>query len=327
MTEITHEYSLENFNRQIEYAIQNYVPHGLKSSQFSNIIICGLGGSGIGGRIAKAYYADKATLPIDVFSDYSLPRYASKNSLIILSSYSGTTEETLAMFQQAQKLGAKIICISSGGELLSLAKSNNLPLYPIETGYQPRMALGFSLTYNLMILGELFETDTKKELESVLSIYQNNAQYQTLAREILNQFAGRETQKFVIIADNPMEAVGVRFCQQLQENAKSEAFINVLPEANHNAFESYYGKLPTNFIMLNSHSNDRNTGRFAYLKQLLESQGNTVVALDLKNASISELYKTIYITDWISIFLADIKGSDKMSVPNIMGLKNFLKTF
>jgi glucose/mannose-6-phosphate isomerase len=327
MTEITHEISLEQFNQQIQYAIKHYQPHGLKHSQFSNIIIGGLGGSGIGGRIAKAYFSDKASLPIEVYSDYALPRYASSNSLIILCSYSGATEETLAMFEQAKKLGCKIICISSGGELYQLAQAAALPLYPIETGYQPRMALGFSLTYNLLLLGELFGLDTRNELENTVSLYQNSKQYQKTAMDILGEFAGKEKQKFVVITDNPTEAVGVRFCQQLQENAKSEAFVNVLPEANHNAFETYYGELPTNFIMLNSNTNDRNKGRFAYLKQLLEKQGNKVIEISLENASIYELYKAIYITDWVSIFLADKKGSDKMTVPNIMGLKNFLKTF
>lgn len=327
MTEITHEISLEQFNQQIEFAIAHYVPHGLKANQFTNIVIGGLGGSGIGGRIAKAYFADKSSMPIEVYSDYNLPQYTSKNSLVILCSYSGATEETLAMFQQAKEIGCKIICISSGGELFSLANANAMPLYPVETGYQPRMALGFSLTYNLLILGELFGVDTKTELGNTTSIYQNIKEHQSSARETLSRFSGKENQKFVVITDNPTEAVGVRFCQQLQENAKTEAFVNVLPEANHNAFETYYGVLPTNFIMLNSNTNVRNNGRFAYLKQLLEKQGNTVVEISLKDASIYELYKTIYITDWISIFLADLRGSDKMHVPNIAGLKEFLKTF
>lgn len=327
MEVITHEFSLEHFNSQIQFAISNYKPHGLKASNFDNIVIGGLGGSGIGGRIAKAYFADKSTLPIEVYSDYNLPKYTSKKSLVILCSYSGSTEETLALYEQAKALGCPIICISSGGELFANASNDNYPLYTVETGYQPRMALGFSLSYNLLILGELFGVDTKKELENTKNIYSNCAEYQTIASGILDSFKGKENYKFAVVTDNATEAVGVRFCQQLQENAKTEAFVNVLPEANHNAFETYYGELPTNFIFINSHTNSRNTGRFAYLKQLLEKQNNKVVEINLADASIYELYKAIYITDWVSIFLADKRGSDKMTVPNIMGLKNFLKTF
>lgn len=327
-THITHEIALESFYHQVNYALEHYTKHNLKASDFSNVIIAGLGGSGIGGRIAKAYYADKASLPIEVYSDYQLPSYTSAKTLVILSSYSGLTEETLAMYEKATKIGCRILCITSGGTLLELATASKLPLYPVETGYQPRMALGFSLTYNLMILGELFGIEVKPELERTKAeIYDNLAANQDDARKMLSFFEKTIDNKFVVIADNATEAVGVRFCQQIQENAKVEAFINVMPEANHNAFETYYGLLPTNFILINSNTNDRNNGRFAYMKQLLEKQGNMVYEISLKNASLGELFRTIYMTDWFSIFLSNRKGADNMSVPNISGLKTFLLSF
>ena len=92
-------------------------------------------------------------------------------------------------------------------------------------------------------------------------------------------------------------------------------------------FETYYGALPTNFIFINSQTNDRNNGRFAYLKQLLEKQGNTIYEINLVNASLTELFKTIYMTDWFSIFLSNKNGADNMTVPNISGLKTFLLSF
>lgn len=324
MTQITHESALNNFFHQVNYALTNYKEHGLKASSFNNIIIGGLGGSGIGGRIAKNYFSDKISLPLEVYSDYTLPAYASNKSLIILSSYSGLTEETLAMFDKARQIGATVICITSGGTLLDLAKENGIPYYIVEGGYQPRMALGFSLSYNLLILGELFGIEIKSELQSLKTIYDNSASEQARANDMLEFFKGGLEHKFVIVADAITEAIGIRFCQQIQENAKVEAFINVLPEANHNVFETYYGKLPTNFIFLNSHTNDRNIGRFAYLKELLENQGNKIYELSLNGGSVSELYKTIHMNDWFSIFLSNVKGADNMSVPNISGLKSFL---
>jgi hypothetical protein len=101
----------------------------------------------------------------------------------------------------------------------------------------------------------------------------------------------------------------------------------VLPEANHNAFETYYGILPSNFIFINSNTNHRNNGRFAYLKQLLEKQGNLVYEIDLNDNSITELYRTIYMCDWFSIYLSNRKGADNMNVPNISGLKSFLLNY
>lgn len=327
MTQINHEFALTNFYHQIQFALDNFKSHGLKSSQFTNIVIGGLGGSGIGGRIAKSYFADKVNLPIEVYSDYQLPAYASSNSLVILSSYSGLTEETLAMYEEARSKSCTIVCITSGGTLLEWVKRDNVPYYIVETGYQPRMALGFSLTYNLLILSELFGIDLVPELKSISSIYNNVKLEHDRANAMLDCFESHLNNKFTIVADGVTESIGIRFCQQIQENAKVEAFINVLPEANHNVFETYYGALPSNFIFLNSQSNDRNKGRFAYLKQLLEKQGNTIYEIDLDNSSLTQLFKTIYMTDWFSILLSNKKGADNMTVPNISGLKSFLLTF
>jgi glucose/mannose-6-phosphate isomerase len=327
MTQINHEFALTNFYNQIQFSLDNFKSHGLKSSQFRNIVICGLGGSGIGGRIAKSYFSDKANLPIEVYSDYQLPAYTSSNSLVILSSYSGLTEETLAMYEEARSKSCTIICITSGGTLLEWVKRDNVPHYIVEIGYQPRMALGFSLTYNLLILSELFGIDLLPELKSISGIYSNVVLEQERANTMLDCFSNNLNNKFTIVADGVTESIGIRFCQQIQENAKVEAFINVLPEANHNVFETYYGALPTNFIFINSQTNDRNKGRFAYLKQLLEKQGNTIYEINLENASLTELFKTIYMTDWFSILLSNKKGADNMSVPNISGLKTFLLGF
>ncbi len=324
MTQITHEIALGNFYHQVSYALNNHKNHGFKAENFSNIVIGGLGGSGIGGRIAKTYFSDKSSLPIEVYSDYTLPAYVSKKSLIILCSYSGLTEETLAMYEKATEIGAQIICITSGGTLLDWAQNNNNPYYIVEQGYQPRMAIGFSLTYNLLILGELFGINVKPELEGLKAVYENSEAEQLRAKEMLNFFNNSLDNKFVIVADPVSEAIGIRFCQQIQENAKLEAFINVLPEANHNVFETYYGKLPNNFIFMNSQTNNRNIGRFGYLKELLEKQGNAVYELNLNGGTINEIYRTIHMNDWFSIFLSNVKGADNMSVPNISGLKSFL---
>jgi glucose/mannose-6-phosphate isomerase len=228
------------------------------------------------------------------------------------------------MYDKALSVGATVVCITSGGILLENAKAQNLPYYIVEGGYQPRMALGFSLTYNFLILSELFGTEIKIQLENAQSIYQNTELEQKRAKDMLSFFSNSLKNKFVIVADGMTEALGVRFCQQIQENAKAEAFINVLPEANHNVFETYYGKLPNNFIFLNSNTHERNIGRFGYLKELLEKQGNLIYEINLESASVHEIFKTIHMNDWFSIFLSNELGKDNMSVPNISGLKDFL---
>ncbi len=323
---INHEYALSHFFHQIQFALDGYKPHGLSAQQFNHVLIGGLGGSGIGGRIARGYFLDKASLPIEVFSDYTLPNYANEKTLVVLGSYSGETEETLTMYKAAQAKSCPIICISSGGTLSEWAKRDAYPLYEIEKGYQPRMALGFSLSYNLLILSELFALSLPSALTALKDIYQVEA-HQEKAQSALQHFSNSLDHKFVLITDLHTEAIGTRFAQQIQENAKREAFVNVIPEANHNVFETYYGLVPSNFIFLNSCSNDRNNGRFAYLKQLLEKQGNLVYEMPVSGNSIHDLYELIYTTDWFSILLSNQLGADNMSVPNISGLKSFLSTF
>lgn len=327
MSIITHEIALDTFNQQIQFALDNSSQHGFNFSQFNNIVIAGLGGSGIGGRIVKTIFFNKSSLPIEVISDYTLPTYTSKNTFVILCSYSGTTEETLAIFHQAKEIGCKMVCITSGGELLSLAQNNQIKTYIVKTGYQPRMALGFSLSYAILILSELFNLSLRTELEQTLSLYKDSEVFKQKAKDMLSFFDNNLDNKCVIVTDNQTEAIGVRFCQQIQENAKTEAFVNVLPEANHNVFETYYGELPSNFIFINSNTNDRNNGRFAYLKKLLVDNNNRVYELPLANFSLIEIFKCLYITDWFSIYLSNKKNKDNMTVPNIMGLKDFLKTF
>ena len=110
MSVITHERSLENFKEQFEYAIGHYTSHNKKISNYNNIIIGGLGGSGIGGRIARSYFINEMPVPVEVFSDYHVPAYAGERTLAILCSYSGNTEETLTMFGEAQDRGCDHYC-------------------------------------------------------------------------------------------------------------------------------------------------------------------------------------------------------------------------
>jgi glucose/mannose-6-phosphate isomerase len=120
------------------------------------------------------------------------------------------------------------------------------------------------------------------------------------------------------------EPVGIRFCQQIQENAKGEGFVSVLPEANHNMIESYYEKHDTNFILLNSRQNDRVTKRFDFVKKVLTDLGNNVYDYPLHDASLNSIFEVIHSTDWLSIYASDDKKVNNMEVGIIMELKGFL---
>lgn len=321
---ITHEISLENFWNQIQFSIASYKPHGISNSEIDNVIIGGLGGSGIGGRIARTLFLETFPKPVEVYNEYFLPGYAGEKTLVILCSYSGQTEETLSMLEMAQTKGCKVIVVASGGILLDYSINNNLPFYIVESGYQPRMALGYSLTTLLLILGEISKVDCIQNLKTTIDILKDNQKIKDEAKKVFELFKSNASQKFVIVTDIFYEAVGVRFCQQIQENAKGESFVNVLPEANHNVIESYCEHRDTNFIFLDSKSNSRTTARFNFvLNQLIEND-NTIYQLNTYGFGIPQVFSTIHLMDWLSIWISNEKGANNMEVGIITKLKKYL---
>lgn len=322
---ITHESSLISFQEQIQFAMSEFDTNKVPSGNFDNIILCGLGGSGIGGRIARGYFLHIAKCPIEVYSDYFLPKYINNKTLVILSSYSGNTEETLEMFQIAHNANCQIIGICSGGELADKLKSNNYPCFNVPKGYQPRMALGFSLSLNLLILGKIFDINMHTELEHCLKLYDDKETLRNNAKTLFNQLIQNKQNPIHIYCDEYYAGVATRFCQQIQENAKGQAFSFVLPEVNHNVTESIYGSMNANILFLNSGLNPRINKRFDFLEKVLTVNHNKVTHLAIQGADLSQLFKVIYILDWVSIILSESKGVDNMRVDNIDQLKNFLK--
>lgn len=322
---ITHHSSLDNFSEQIAYVLENYSTHGLQVSQFDNIILGGLGGSGIGALIAKNWFFDKIALPIELVSDYHLPKYVTNRTLVLLNSYSGNTEETLSIYAEAKEIGCTMVVLCSGGKIQELAVADGVKHYPLAKGYQPRMTIGYGLTYFLLILGDLMGQDLSAELAEVNDkLSEKKAYLKDSAKQIFDFFKGSIKHKFVINTDRFLAPLAVRFAQQVNENAKLEAFVNVLPEANHNVIESYVEKLPTNFIMLYTDKNPRVAARFDFLTSFLELENNKVLPMYVPDYELYTLYDITYRLDWVSVMLADEIDAPLMEVPIITELKEYL---
>ncbi|MBD3233816.1 MAG: SIS domain-containing protein, partial [candidate division Zixibacteria bacterium] len=126
----------------------------LRNDAYANIIIAGMGGSAIGGDFVRALLLDESTIPVFVVRDYSLPRFVSKDSLVIAVSYSGNTEEVIAAYREARKRGSICVVVSCGGELSSIARNEKVPLITVKEGFHPREAVGYLLLSIYHILGE-----------------------------------------------------------------------------------------------------------------------------------------------------------------------------
>lgn len=321
---ITHHESLRKFYTQLEYVLANYTPHNLNLADYNNIVIAGLGGSGIGGKLTKSYFINQMPIPVDTVSDYTLPAYVNNKTLLILCSYSGNTEETLSVFEQGKEKGSKMLAVTAGGKLMELATANNLKYYTIEGGFQPRMALGYSFGFLLKIFAELLKQDIDGEFAVCIENLKDQNEHTEAAEGILKKFASTLENKYVVIADAAFEATAIRACQQFQENSKKEAFCNVLPEANHNVIESYYGKLAGNFILLNSGSHERVDARFEFVNGLLDKDNNKVVHIAVEEFNLKMIFSVIHKLDWLTIRIAEETNQNPMEIENIISLKDFL---
>ena len=146
----------------------------------------------------------------------------------------------------------------------------------------------------------------------------------TSAQRIYSYFQSSLKNKFVILADRAMYPLAVRFAQQLNENAKLEAFVHPVPECNHNVLESYTDRLPTNFLMLYTEENARVGSRFDFIAGHLEMDNNRVLPLAIPEYDLYTIFDVNYRLDWFSVFAANELDADLMNVPILTSLKEFM---
>ncbi|MFO0433843.1 MAG: SIS domain-containing protein, partial [Sphingobacteriaceae bacterium] len=199
-----------------------------------NIIITGLGGSGIGGTIISELINDSCTVPILVNKDYFLPSFANSNTLLIVSSYSGNTEETLQVMNEAIAKKVQIVCVTSGGKVLELAKQHQFEFIEIPGGNPPRSCIGYSLVQliKILIAKGFAPASLMTDLENSIQLLQEEkasikVNAMTIAKKLSGQIA-------VIYSLGSCEGVSVRFRQQINENSKALCWHHVFPEMNHN---------------------------------------------------------------------------------------------
>jgi glucose/mannose-6-phosphate isomerase len=289
-----------------------------------NVLITGLGGSGIGGSLVSQLVEHESKLPIGVNKNYFLPNYINAHSLVIVCSYSGNTEETVNCLNEATKKQAKIVCITSGGKIAEIAKEKGYDLILIPGGMPPRSCLGYSLIQLFFVLKHfgIINTDFEKDFISAANLIETEAkqienQAQVIAEKLLHKIP-------VIYADAAYESVAIRFRQQLNENSKILCWHHVFPEMNHNELVGWRNQNDDlAVIILRNHSDfERTQKRMEICKQTFSKYCSTII--DLFSKGKSDIEKSIYlihITDWISCLIADLKGIDAVEVNIIDHLK------
>jgi glucose/mannose-6-phosphate isomerase len=320
---------IQNFSKQLTEAIAigNNATFTKSKNTISNVLICGLGGSGIGGSIISELVIGKATVPVNVTKGYFIPAYVNENTLVIISSYSGNTEETINCMNLAISKNAKITCITSGGTIKEVANKNNFDCVIVPGGMPPRSCLGYSLTQLLFILNfhNIIDAAFKAELPAAIKLIdaeENNIV--TEAKSIAKTLKGKLP---VIYATTYNEGIAIRFRQQLNENAKVLCWHQIIPEMNHNELVGWTEK-NNNLAVLFFLDNDeysRNLARVEINKEVIKKYADSITEIYSKGNSIIE--KAIYfihLGDWISLFLAEERGVDAIEVDVIHHLKSSL---
>ncbi len=295
--------------------------------EFNNVVVTGLGGSGIGGSIVQNYVFDKLKVPFLVNKDYSLPAFINRKSLVIVCSYSGNTEETLMAMQQAIKKRATVVCITSGGTVSEIANKKKLDCILVPAGMPPRSCLGYSLVQILFVLthfgliGNQFEKEIKKAIKHMK---EGENETRKKAMVIAKKLFGKTP---VIYSAGNFEGVAIRFRQQLNENSKLLAWHGVVPEMNHNELVGWRDKAEDKAVVIlrNSDDFDRVQKRIDINKKVIRKYTSNITEIYSEGKSYWEqAFYLIHLTDWVSVLLADLRELDATEVKVIDFLKGSL---
>jgi glucose/mannose-6-phosphate isomerase len=295
--------------------------------EIRNILITGLGGSGIGGSIISQITDQEIKVPLIVNKDYFLPAFVNENTLVIVSSYSGNTEETLAAMHSAGERGAKICCITSGGKVKELAIANKYDHIIIPGGMPPRACLAYSFTQLFYVLhgygliGDWF----KSEFETSIHLIDHEEEHICAEAYYLAEKLHKKIP--VIYSQANYEAVCIRFRQQINENAKMLCWHHALPEMNHNELVGWTqpnDKLAVVFFR-NENDYERTRARMELTKSIVSKY--TPYLFEVYSKGESQLQRSLYLIhfgDWVSWYLSEIRNIDATEVKVIDYLKGEL---
>ncbi len=310
-------------------------------SHIEKIVVAGMGGSAIGADLLRCYALYDMRIPMLVNRDYLLPGFVDENTLVILSSYSGNTEEMLSSLEAARYLSARLFAITTDGQLAELAEDLRFGLVRIPAGLPPRAALGYSfvpLTTLMALWG--FIPEQNEALENTMYALHKGAE--KLAYEIpteknaAKKLAKKLHGKLPLIYTAPrFEAVGTRFRGQINENGKALAYSSVVPEMNHNELVGWknvydFAKYLQPIFLIDPDDHPRNRFRMKFVASVMEELGCEPIFLEPPGQDapfMTRMFELIQLGDFTSYYLAILNKEDPKPVKIIDRLKSELAKF
>ena len=320
---------INDFSSHLREAIEiaNNTTLAPYTKEIRNILICGLGGSGIGGTIVSDIISSKVNIPIAATKDYSIPNFVNEHTLVIANSYSGNTEETLYALEKCQARGAEIAVITSGGKLKTIAEENKYNKIIIPGNQPPRAMFGYAFTELFFMLNHygIIDDSFKSDFDKAITLI--DTEKADIQKQAMNLAKKMYKQTPVIYVAKGFEGVAVRFRQQLNENSKMLGWHNVVPEMNHNELLGWRTNVDDLAVVYfrNKCDYDRNQIRMDINKKVISKFTSNITEIWSKGDSLIEnsLYH-ISVGDWTSWYLSEMNNVDAIEIDVIDFLKREL---
>ena len=320
---------INDFSNHLREAIEiaNNTTLSPYTKEIRNILICGLGGSGIGGTIVSDIISSKVNIPIAATKDYSIPNFVNEHTLVIANSYSGNTEETLYALEKCQARGAEIAVITSGGKLKTIAEENKYNNIIIPGNQPPRAMFGYAFTELFFMLNHygIIDDSFKSDFDKAITLI--DTEKMDIQKQAMNLAKKMYKQTPVIYVAKGFEGVAVRFRQQLNENSKMLGWHNVVPEMNHNELLGWRTNVDDLAVVYfrNKCDYDRNQIRMDINKKVISKFTSNITEIWSKGDSLIEnsLYH-INVGDWTSWYLSEMNNVDAIEIDVIDFLKGEL---
>ncbi len=299
----------------------------------AGLIIAGMGGSSIGGALARSVLGDRASRPITLARGYGIPVWTTPDTTVLCASYSGNTEETLAVYESAQALGAPTVVATTGGKLAEMARADGHPVVPIPGGFQPRAAVAYALVIALEVAGlcgagERLHSEVDVAANRVSQLVEQwgpDAPEDSLAKTLARGLHGTVPQ---ITGAGLTAPIAYRWKCQINENAKWPAFNSELPEMDHNEICGWDGarELSTprfSAVFLDdSDLHPRVRQRIELTRGLIASRGTPTFRVEpIGETRLERLVSQVLLGDLVSLYMAVLRGVDPEPVAVIESLK------
>jgi glucose/mannose-6-phosphate isomerase len=298
------------------------------------LIIAGMGGSAIGGDLARVALGDHASRPLATSRDYGLPGWTTPDTTVLCASYSGNTEETLAAFEAAGALGARRVVVTTGGSLAELARGENVPVIPVPGGFQPRVAVAYMTVASLEVAAACgagprmaSEIDVAAaHIEQLCAEWGPEADEGNIAKELALALNGAVP---VIAGAGLTAPVAYRWKTQINENAQLPAFAGELPEIDHNEIVGWQGTAGLGsfaaIFLEDADQHPRIGRRIELTSELVAEHATTVIRAQTRGqGAVERVMSLVLLGDLVSLYLAVLRGIDPSPVRVIDQLKERL---